>query len=56
MITNQTLRRLEQVEESMGTGDNVPRCQIRIEFFTSDAEGKPVPTGKFQIFEVGGKG
>jgi hypothetical protein len=38
----------------MGARDNVPRCQIRIEYFTSDAEGKPVPTGKFEIVEAGG--
>lgn len=53
MIPNQALRRLEQIEQSMGTADT-PRCQIRIEYFTSDAEGQPVPTGKFEIFEVGG--
>jgi hypothetical protein len=52
-MINQVIRRLEALEQSMGTADTL-RCQIRIEYFTTDAEGKPVPTGKFEIVEVGG--
>ena len=50
-MTNEIVRRLEALEASMGTRNNVPQAEIRVVFVTSDAEGKPVPTHEL-LFQI----
>jgi hypothetical protein len=45
-------RQLERLEARMAMHDNVPRFQIRVVYYTTGADGKPVPTGESNVIEI----